>query len=64
MRKAYDIKGVHPATLKRMRAYAVKQAISELNDRPTPKEMEFTAKRHLISYAELKEAYYAEHPRE
>lgn len=64
MRRAYDIKGVHPTTLKRMRAYAVKQAISELDDNPSLKDMEFVAKRHLISYAELKEAYYAEHPRE
>lgn len=48
---------VHPATLRKMRNYAIKQAISELSEHPTPTEIEKTAKRHLLSYTELKQAY-------
>lgn len=51
---------VHPATLRKMRNYAIKQAISELSDNPTPTEVEKTAKRHLLSYTELKQAYNCE----
>lgn len=48
---------VHPAVLRKMRNYAIRQAISELSDKPTPAEVEKTAKRHLLSYTELKQAY-------
>lgn len=48
---------VHPAILRKMRNYAIKQAISELSDNPSPTEIEKTAKRHLLSYTELKQAY-------
>lgn len=51
---------VHPAVLRKMRNYAIKQAISELSDNPTPTEVEKTAKRHLLSYTELKQAYNRE----
>lgn len=47
----------HPAVLRKMRNYAIKQAISELSDNPSPTEIEKTAKRHLLSYTELKQAY-------
>ena len=51
---------VHPAVLRKMRNYAIKQAISELSDQPSPTEVEKTAKRHLLSYTELKQAYNRE----
>lgn len=51
---------VHPAVLRKMRNYAIKQAISELSDNPTPTEVEKTAKRHLLSYTELKQAFNRE----
>lgn len=47
----------HPAVLRKMRNYAIKQAISELSENPTPKEVETIAKRHMLSFAELKQAY-------
>lgn len=47
---------VHPATLRKMRNYAIKQAISELSEQPSPAEVEKVAKRHLLSYTELKQA--------
>ena len=47
---------VHPATLRKMRNYAIKQAISELEDYADHKEVERVAKRHLLSYTELKQA--------
>ena len=40
-----------------MRRYAIKQAISELSEHPSPAEVEKIAKRHLLSYTELKQAY-------
>jgi hypothetical protein len=40
-----------------MRNYAIKQAISELSEQPSPAEVEKVAKRHLLSYTELKQAY-------
>lgn len=51
---------VHPAVLRKMRNYAIKQAISELSEHPSPTEVEKTAKRHLLSYTELKQAYNRE----
>ena len=47
---------VHPAVLRKMRNYAIKQAISELSEKPTPTEIEKTAKRHMLSFSELKNA--------
>lgn len=47
---------VHPAVLRKMRNYAIKQAISELEDSADPKEVERVAKRHMLSYTELKQA--------
>ena len=48
---------VHPAVVRKMRRYAIKQAISELSEHPSPAEEEKIAKRHLLSYTELKQAY-------
>ena len=48
---------VHPATLRKMRNYAIKQAISELSDKPEPADVEKVAKRHMLSYTELKQAF-------
>ena len=45
---------VHPAVLRKMRNYAIKQAISELSEQPSPAEVEKVAK---LSYTELKQAY-------
>ena len=47
---------VHPAVLRKMRNYAIKQAISELEDSADPKVVERVAKRHMLSYTELKQA--------
>ena len=51
---------VHPATLRKMRNYAIKQAISELSEQPSPAEVETVEKRHLLSYTELKQAFNRE----
>lgn len=51
-----NLSRVHPAVLRRMRNYAIKQAISELEDNADPKEVERVAKRHMLSYTELKQA--------
>ena len=51
-------KGVHPVVLRKMRNYAIKQAISELSEKPDLKEIERVAKRHLLSYSELKVALH------
>lgn len=51
-----NTKNVHPAVLRKMRNYAIKQAISELSEQPSPAEVERIAKRHLLSYTELKQA--------
>lgn len=48
---------VHPAVMRKMRNYAIKQAISELGEKPSPAVMEKVAKRHLLSYTELKQAF-------
>lgn len=49
----------HRIVLQKMRDYAIKQALSELSPRPDPKEIEKIAKRHLLSYPELKGAFNA-----
>lgn len=51
-----NLSRVHPAVLRKMRNYAIKQAISELEDYADPKEVERVAKRHMLSYTELKQA--------
>ena len=51
-----NLSRVHPAVLRKMRNYAIKQAISELEDSADPKEVERVAKRHMLSYTELKQA--------
>ena len=51
-----NLSRVHPAVLRKMRNYAIKQAISELEDNVDPKEVERVAKRHMLSYTELKQA--------
>ena len=48
--------GVHPIVARKMRNYAIKQALSELSDNPSTSEIEKTAKRHLLGYPELKRA--------
>lgn len=52
-----NTKNVHPAVLRRMRNYAIKQALSELSDKPDAIEFEKIAKRHLLGFNELKRAY-------
>lgn len=52
--------GVHPIVLRKMRNYAIKQALSELPERPEPKQMEAIARHHLLSYTELKQAFNRE----
>ena len=49
----------HPIVMSRMRKYAIKQAISELSDEPSSDEIAKVAKRHLLSYPELKQALKA-----
>lgn len=52
--------GVHPIVLRKMRNYAIKQALSELPEKPEPKQMEKIAKRHMLPYTELKQAFNRE----
>lgn len=47
---------VSKETMRKMRAYAIKQALSEVKDDMTPNQVEYIAHRHLLNYAELKEA--------
>ena len=49
--------GVHPIVARKMRNYAVKQALDELGNDRDPKQIEYIAKRHMLSYTELKQAY-------
>ena len=46
----------HPAVMRKMRNLAIKQALSELSSEPTPNEIDKVAKKHLLSYTELKGA--------
>lgn len=46
----------HQEVMRKMRAYAIKQALSELSDEPDQAEMAYVARRHLLTYAELKQA--------
>lgn len=52
--------GVHPTVLRKMRKYAIKQALSELPENPDPKQVEAIARHHLLSYTELKQAFNRE----
>ena len=55
---------VHPEVMKKMRALAIRQAITEIkdiDDRPT---VEYIAKRHGLGYGELKQAYMKEQKHE
>ena len=54
----------HPAVLRKMRAYAIKQALTEFEGKPTPAEIEKVAKRHMLSYTELKQALNRERHKE
>ena len=47
---------VHPEVMRKMRAYAIKQALSELSKEPEQAELLYVARQHGLSYAELKQA--------
>lgn len=55
---------VHPAVLRKMRNYAIRQALSEVGESREPKDIERIAKRHLLSYTELKQALNREQGKE
>ena len=55
---------VHPVVMRKMRNYAIKQALSELSKRPDLTEIDKVAKRHLLSYTELKQALKRERSEE
>jgi predicted subunit of tRNA(5-methylaminomethyl-2-thiouridylate) methyltransferase len=46
--------------MRKMRAYAIKQAISEIKDIEDKQTVEYIAKRHGLGYGELKQAYAKE----
>ena len=48
---------VHPEVMRKMRALAIKQAISEIKDIDDKPAVEHIAKRHGLGYGELKQAY-------
>lgn len=48
---------VSQEVMRRMRAYAIKQAISEIKDIEDKQAVEHIAKRHGLGYGELKQAY-------
>lgn len=45
--------------MRKMRAMAIKQALSELEDEATSERIQYVAKRHGLGYPELKKAYKA-----
>ena len=47
---------VHPEVMRKMRALAVKQALSELSDEPEQAELLYVARQHGLGYGELKQA--------
>ena len=51
---------VHPEVMRKMRALAIKQAISEIKDIEDKPTVEYIAKRHGLGYGELKQAYAKE----
>lgn len=48
---------VSQIVMRKMRAYAIKQALSEIKDIEDKKTVEYIAKRHGLGYGELKQAY-------
>ena len=48
---------VSQIVMRKMRAYAIKQAISEIKDIEDKHTVEYIAKRHGLGYGELKQAY-------
>ena len=48
---------VSQIVMRKMRAYAIKQAISEIKDIEDKPAVEYIAKRHGLGYGELKQAY-------
>ena len=48
---------VHPEVMRKMRAYAIKQALSEIKNIEDKQTVEHIAKRHGLGYGELKQAY-------
>lgn len=48
---------VSQRVMQKMRNYAIKQALTELDDNASTAKIEFIARRHLLTYAELKQAY-------
>lgn len=51
---------VHPEVMRKMRALAIKQAISEIKNIEDKMSVEYIAKRHGLGYGELKQAYAKE----
>lgn len=51
---------VHPEVMRKMRALAIKQAISEIKNIEDKPSVEYIAKRHGLGYGELKQAYARE----
>ena len=48
---------VNPEVMRKMRALAIRQAISEVKDIDDKPSVEYIAKRHGLGYGELKQAY-------
>lgn len=48
---------VNREVMRKMRAYAIKQALSELSDEPEQAELLYVARQHGLGYGELKQAY-------
>lgn len=48
---------VSQRTMQKMRNYAIKQALTELDDNASQEKIAFIARRHGLTYAELKQAY-------
>lgn len=48
---------VNPEVMRKMRAMAIRQAISEIKEGASKEQIEYIAKRHGLGYGELKQAY-------
>ena len=55
---------VHPEVMRKMRALAIRQAISEIKDIEDKPTVEHIAKRHGLGYGEIKQAYAKEQKHE
>lgn len=55
---------VSQIVMRKMRAYAIKQALSEIKDIEDKQTVEYIAKRHGLGYGELKQAYTKEQKHE